>query len=65
MTEEIRAAFKASGLTRFALSKKAGLHYQIVHSFFSAEGRQITIGTVEKLCDALDLRLTPGERKDG
>ncbi len=64
MTEIIKREFERSGMTRFALSKKAGLHYQIVHSFFSAKGRQVTIGTVEKLAAALELELRP-KRKDG
>lgn len=64
MTEEIKAAFKRSGMTRFALARRANLHYAVVHGFFQPEGREITISTVERLADALELELRP-KRKDG
>ena len=63
MTEAIKQAFKRSGMTRFALAKRSGVHYQTIHGFFTPEGREITISNVERICDALGLRLVSNRRK--
>jgi len=52
----LRAAFKASGMNRLALSKRSGVSYSIVHRFIAGE-RDITITTASKLATVLGLEL--------
>lgn len=61
---QLRAAFSASGLSRFELARRAGVSYGIVHRFVGGD-RNITINTASKLADVLALELAPraGERR--
>ena len=59
--QQLRAACVESGMTRFALAKRAGVSYAIVHRFAAAE-RDITLGTASKLADVLGLELKPTKR---
>ena len=59
LAAEIRAAFKATGMTRLALSKHSGVSYAVVHRFIAGE-RDLTLRTASKLMDVLGLRLVKG-----
>ena len=58
LAQQLRAAFADSGLSRFALAKRAGVSYGIVHRFIGGD-RDITIGTASRLCQVLELALQP------
>ena len=60
--EQLRAAFYASGLSRFELSRRAGMSYAIVHRFMGGD-RTITLDTATRLCDVLGMELRP--KRDG
>ncbi|MEK6677462.1 MAG: helix-turn-helix transcriptional regulator [Planctomycetota bacterium] len=57
-TSRIGAAFVESGLSRFELSRRAGISYAIVHRFFGGH-RTITLDTASKLAGVLGLELRP------
>ena len=54
--KQLQAAFAESGLSRFALSRRAGVSYAIVHRYFGGE-RDIKFTTASKLANALNLEL--------
>lgn len=60
----IRAAFAESGLSRFELSRRAGVPYAGVHRFIGGL-RDVQLSTASKLCDALGLELRPARRRKG
>lgn len=59
LAKTIRAAFKASGMSRFELAKRSGVSYSVIHRFIGSE-RDLTLGTASKLADVLGLRLVEG-----
>ncbi len=58
---QLRAAFAESGLSRFELSRRAGISYAIVHRFIGSD-RTITLDTASKLADVLGVELGPARR---
>ena len=58
MALTIRKAFKRSGWTRAKLARESGVAYSAVHRFLGAE-RDISLWTVQRLCDTLSLELRP------
>ena len=58
LARELRAAFKVSGMSRFALSKRSGVSYSVIHRFIGEE-RDLTLGTASKLATVLGLELHP------
>lgn len=60
--DQLREAFKESGLSRFAWAKEAGLSYAIVFHF-AAGTRTITLDSASKLAEVLDLGLRPAKGK--
>lgn len=58
MRAELLAAFEASGLNRFAWSKRADVDYSAVHGFVEGS-RDVTLATASKLADVLGLELHP------
>jgi ribosome-binding protein aMBF1 (putative translation factor) len=56
LAKEFRAAFKASGMSRFELSKKSRVSYSAIHRFIGGE-RDLTLGTASKLANVLGLEL--------
>jgi ribosome-binding protein aMBF1 (putative translation factor) len=56
LAEQLRAAFAASGMSRFAWAKQAGVSYGIVHRFCAAD-RDIVLSTASKLAGVLGLEL--------
>jgi len=59
---QLRAAIEASGLSRFELSRRAGVAYAVVYRFVGGE-RTITLDTASKLANVLGLELRP--KRDG
>ncbi len=64
LAAQLRAAFEASGLSRFELARRAGMSYAIVHRFFGGD-RDIKLETASKLCGVLGLELRPTRRRAG
>ncbi|MCH8829371.1 MAG: helix-turn-helix transcriptional regulator [Planctomycetes bacterium] len=65
LAEQLRGAFRDSGMSRYMLAKRAGVSYAVVHRFVAAE-RDITLATATRICDVLGLELKPapsGARK--
>lgn len=58
----IREAFHRSGLSRFELAKRSGVHYSAVHAFIGGT-KDPTLWTTMRLCKALGLELRPARRK--
>ncbi len=57
MTQQLRKAIKASGRTRYALSKETGIHQSSL-SRFIVSGRGLKLANVDRLCAALGLHLS-------
>ena len=62
LSEQLRAAFAESGLSRFELAKRAGVPYSGLHRFIAGE-RDIVLDTASRLCDVLGLELLPMKTK--
>ena len=62
LADQLRAAIAESGLTRAEIARRTGLSYSIVHAFVAGP-RDITVGTVERLCRALDMNVWLVRRK--
>ena len=60
--KQLREAFKASGMTRFALAKQSGVPYSGVHRFIAGK-RDISLTTASKLCEVLGVEFGPVGRK--
>ena len=56
LAEQLRVEFRRSELSRFALAKRSGVSYSIVHRFIGGD-RDITATTLSKLADVLGLEL--------
>ncbi len=59
---QLRNAFQRSGMTRYELAKRTNIPYSTIHRFMAGE-RDITLSTVEKMCDVLTLELRHVRRK--
>ena len=59
LARALRTAFKASGMTRFELSKRSGVSYSVVHRFIG-DDRDVTLRTASRLATVLGLRLVKG-----
>ena len=55
---QLRATFRDSGMSRFAVARQAGVSYAIVHRFFGGD-RDITLTTASRLAGVLGLELRP------
>ena len=62
LAKGLRAAFKASGMSRFELAKRSGVSYSVIHRFFGG-GRDLTLRTASRIADVLGMELRP-KRKD-
>ena len=62
LSGQLRQAIADSGLTRHALSKRAGVAYAVVFHFV-AEERDVTLRTASKLAEVLGLELRPVGRE--
>jgi DNA-binding phage protein len=56
ITDQLKAAIKASGLTHYRIAKDAGLKATSVDRFMSGQ-RGLNIDTAAKICAALNLEL--------
>jgi plasmid maintenance system antidote protein VapI len=54
----LRETIRKQGLTAYAAAKRAGVSVDAVQRFMNAE-RGLTLATVDKLADALELTLCP------
>src|SRR5215210_3041439 len=62
---QLREAIERSGLTAYAVGRRAGVDPGVVQRFVTGE-RDIRMGTADKLCEVLGLRLVEdGRRKKG
>jgi plasmid maintenance system antidote protein VapI len=59
--EQLREAFRKSGLTRFALAKQSGVPYSGIHRFVAGD-RDISLSTASRLCDVLGVEFRPIDR---
>jgi len=66
LSDQVRRAVDASGLTRYRISKIAGLHESVLCRFMPGE-IEITTGTLDRLADALglDIVVRPKRRRKG
>ena len=60
LRRDILAAFRKSGLSRFAWARQAVVDYSAVHGFVAGQ-RDVTLATASKLCRVLGLELRAGE----
>jgi DNA-binding Xre family transcriptional regulator len=56
ISESLRGIIRASGMTAYALGKKAAVDPAVIARFVSGE-RDLRLETVDKLCAALDCEL--------
>jgi hypothetical protein len=59
---QLREFIEASGLTAYALGRKAGVDPGVVQRFITGE-RDIRMETADRLCEALGLRLVEDARR--
>jgi transcriptional regulator with XRE-family HTH domain len=62
-SDQVRRAVDASGLSRYRICKMLDLSEATMSRFMSGQGG-LTMGTLDKLADLLDLNLTASKRKD-
>ena len=58
----ILAAFKNSGLSRFAWARQAEVDYSVVHGFV-AGSRDVTLRSASRMCGVLGLELRPKRKR--
>lgn len=58
VSRALRETIGELGLTAYAMAKRAGVSVDAVQRFMNAE-RGLSLATVDKLADALELRLCP------
>ena len=63
VSRTLRETIKKRGLTAYATAKKAGVSVDAVHRFIKKE-RGLTLGTVDKIADSLDLTLCDDEKPE-
>jgi hypothetical protein len=56
VSDTVRDAIKKSGVSIYQLSGQSGIAYAVLWRFLSGE-RQLTTGTLDRLCDFLGYRL--------
>ena len=61
LSDQIRAAVDASGLSRYAICKATGIH-QPAMSRFMARKSGLTLANIDAMADLLKLELKPGRR---
>lgn len=59
ISAELRAAIADSGLTHYAIGKRAKVSTAVISRFAIGE-RSLTLPVVDRLCQALNLSLTTG-----
>ena len=65
LSEQLRRAVDESGLTLYAVAKRSGLTYSVLHRFV-VKGQDIKLGSAEQLADLFSMRLTrPQKPKEG
>lgn len=58
IADQLKAAIRDSGLTRYRIAKDAGIKQAIIDRFVSGK-RSMTMDTAAKICEALNLELKP------
>ncbi len=64
VSQALRDTIRKQGLTAYATAKQAGVSVDAVQRFLNAE-RGLTLATVDKLAEALELTLCPDEPPAG
>jgi transcriptional regulator with XRE-family HTH domain len=66
LSDEIRLAIDASGMSRYRVCKEIGLPESTLSRFMSGQGG-LAVKTLDKIADLLDLHITAGKgrRKKG
>lgn len=59
----LRETIRKKGLTAYATAKQAGVSVDAVQRFMNSE-RGLTLGTVDKIADTLDLKLCADDSTD-
>ncbi len=62
LSETLKAAIKASGLTHYMIGKRAGVTPPMIARFMAGT-RDLRLATADKLAEALGLELRPVEIK--
>jgi len=57
ISDTLRAIIQESGLTAYSLGKMTGVNAAVIARFLNGE-RDLRLGTVDKLCDALSCELS-------
>jgi plasmid maintenance system antidote protein VapI len=64
ISRALRATIRQRALTAYAAAKRAGVSVDAIQRFMNAQ-RGLTLATVDKLADALELRLCPEDPPAG
>ena len=62
ISDQLRAAIRASGLTHYRIAKEAGISPSMLDHFIRGE-RSLRLETVDKIAAALGYRLAPAQRR--
>jgi len=54
----LREVLSNSGLSRYELAKKLGLHYVTISSMINDEYKRVEVETLEKICLAMDVGIS-------
>lgn len=63
MTDQLRQAIDASGLTRYAIAKATGIDESALSKFYNGQ-RGINTNTLDKLGECLGLRIVMDEKPE-
>ena len=64
LSDQVRQAVDASGLSRYRISKTLGIAESTMSRFMSGHGG-LSMEVLDALADLLDLNLAPGKTKKG
>ena len=62
LSDQIRQAVETCGMTRYAISQETGIDQATLSRFVSGE-RGLSLATLDRLADFLDLNITIGKRR--
>ncbi len=51
-------ALKKSGITRYELSKRTGIQYQIIDNYYKNKVKRYDSFVLERICDALNCQVS-------
>lgn len=64
LSEQVRRAIERSGMSRYAICKRLGFSESVMSKFMSGKCG-LSMETLDRLAELLDLRIVTGRRRQG